>query len=273
MSDPTAPSRRMAPPREKNLSEVLGRFWTLPNALSLARLAVVVPITYLIWTAGSLQWLFGLIVFGALTDFLDGRVARWSHAVSGWGKVLDPLADKFAAVMTISALTFRGVEPTLPLWFFLLIVGREACILAGGSLIARRTGQVVMSGALGKGAVASLALTVLYAVLGADPQVLDYCVWISTALLVGSFLIYVGRYVWLEQTGDLPEQAQRESEPLRERGGVGERGRGSEETPTSPANGAARSPANESHSPANETPGEAHSEKQPVPENGAPRPS
>ena len=267
MPDPTtAPSRRTAHPRgESALPEMLGRFWTLANALSLARLALVVPITYLIWTGGSLEWLFGLIIFGALTDFLDGRVARWSHAVSGWGKVLDPLADKFAAVMTISALTFRGVEPTLPLWFFLLVIGRDMCILAGGVFIARHTGQVVMSGALGKAAVASLALTVLYAVLGADPQVLDYCVWISTALLMGSFFVYVGRYVWFEQTGDLPEQAQRESEPLRGEG-AGVREFGGSETSASPSNGAA--PAQ-----ADKTSEKDSSEKQPAPENGVPRPS
>lgn len=195
---------------------MLGRFWTIPNTLSLLRLAVVIPVTYLIWTGGSLEWLFGLIVFGALTDFLDGHVARWSHAVSGWGKILDPLADKFAAVMIISALTFREVEPTLPVWFFLLVVGRDLCILTGGIAIAWRTGQVVMSGAFGKTAVASLALTVLYAVLGADPDVLNYCVWFSTALLVISFLIYVGRYTWVQCTGTLPTRAYRESEPLRE---------------------------------------------------------
>jgi CDP-diacylglycerol--glycerol-3-phosphate 3-phosphatidyltransferase len=229
MPESSARSRPKAVPpveAEEAPTDMLGRFWTIPNALSLMRLAVVVPIAALIWTDGSLEWLFGLIVFGALTDFLDGRVARWSHAISGWGKILDPLADKFAAVMTISALTFRGAEPTLPLWFFGLVVGRDLLILAGGSLIARRTGQVVMSGALGKAAVASLALTVLYAVLGADPAVLDYCVWFSTGLLVGSFLVYVGRYVWLEQTGGLPKRAQRESEPLRgKRAGMREKGR------------------------------------------------
>ena len=264
-----SPAQR-PPAQEEKPSEMLGRFWTIPNVLSLLRLAVVVPITYLIWIDGSLQWLFGLIVFGALTDFLDGRVARWSHAVSGWGKVLDPLADKFAAVMVISALTFRGVAPTLPLWFFLLVIGRDLCILAGGTLIARRTGQVVMSGALGKAAVASLALTALAAVLRADAEVLSFCVWLTTALLVGSFLIYLGRYFWLERTGDLPKRAQRESEPLREeeRGSVGVRERGGEETRTSSSNGAVRAQEKEK-----KRPEASRSEKQAAIENGVPRPS
>ena len=260
MPDPSVQSRRPAVPRGEKPSEMLGHFWTIPNVLSLLRLAVVLPLTYLIWTGGSLEWLFGLIVFGALTDFLDGRVARWARTVSGWGKVLDPMADKFAAVMVISALTFRSVEPTLPLWFFLLVVGRDLCILAGGILIARRTGQVVMSGALGKAAVASLALTVLYAVLGADPEVLTYCVWISTALLLGSFLIYVGRFVWVERTGGLPKRAQRQSEPLR-----GEEAGGEEELASS-SNGAADAEPERMQK-------SSFSEKRGARENGITRPS
>ena len=272
MSEPSAQSRRPAvpaggEPSQEKPSEMMGHFWTIPNVLSLLRLGVVLPITYLIWTGGSLQWLFGLIVFGALTDFLDGRVARWSRTVSGWGKVLDPMADKFAAVMVISALTFRGVEPTLPLWFFFLVVGRDLCILTGGAFIAQRTGQVVMSGAFGKAAVASLALTVLYAVLGADPDVLAYCVWFSTALLVASFFIYAGRYVWVRRTGGLPKRAQRESEPLREEEeSVGVREYGGEETSTPSSNGAADSAGSG-------TPETSRSAKQTAPENSVPRPS
>jgi CDP-diacylglycerol--glycerol-3-phosphate 3-phosphatidyltransferase len=269
---PKSPARSRSgtvPPAEaeETPTDMLGRFWTIPNALSLLRMAVVVPITALVWTDGSLEWLFGLIVFGAMTDFLDGRVARWSHAVSGWGKVLDPMADKFAAVMVISALTFRGVEPTLPLWFFAVVMTRDLLILAGGMLIARQTGRVAQSGALGKAAVASLALTVLYAILGADPAVLDYCVWFSTALLVGSFLIYLGRYAWVERTGGLPEQAQRESTPLREeREEAGRQEFGGEKSPGTSSSGTASSQKEG----VSET---SHSKKQAAPENGVPRPS
>lgn len=258
MPEPAAQSARPAPALSFRR---LGRFWTIPNVLSLLRLAAVVPITYLVWTDGSLKWLFGLIVFGALTDFLDGRVARWSRTVSGWGKVLDPLADKFAAVLVISALTFRSTEPTLPLWFLALVLGRDLCIVIGGTIIARRTGQVVMSGALGKAAVAALALTVLYAVLGPDPEVLGFCVWLSTALLAGSFLIYLGRYLWVERTGTLPKRAHRQSEPL---AGDGERGKGEEGAATS--SGGASSP--------NGTASEnEQKQREAATENGTPRPS
>lgn len=191
----------------------LGQFWTAANMLSLARLVLVVPITYLTWIGGPLTWLFGLIGLGALTDWLDGRVARWSETVSGWGKVLDPLADKFAAAMVVSALTFRPVEPTLPAWLFALVLGRDACIVTGGLIMARRTGQVAMSAQVGKAAVAALALTCLAAVLAADPPVLWFCIWATTALLVVSFAVYLTRYLWVARTGEMPAEAETEPAP------------------------------------------------------------
>lgn len=171
----------------------LGRFWTIPNALSLSRLVLVLPITGLLWVDGSVAWLLGLVVTAILTDWLDGRVARWTRTISDWGKVIDPVADKFAGVMTVTALTFRAAEPHLPLWFFGLVAGRDLIIMAGGALIARRSGQIVMSAWAGKAATMWLALTILAAVLKADPPVFNACLWMAAGLLVFSFLMYVVR--------------------------------------------------------------------------------
>jgi CDP-diacylglycerol--glycerol-3-phosphate 3-phosphatidyltransferase len=115
--------------------------------------------------------------------------------VSEWGKVIDPVADKFAAIMTVSVLTFRPAEPTLPLWFFGVIVGRDLLILAGGAWIARRSGTVLMSAWAGKAASLWLALTVLAVILKADPPVLDVCLWMATGLFVFSFGVYLVRYL------------------------------------------------------------------------------
>ncbi|MFB6231023.1 MAG: CDP-alcohol phosphatidyltransferase family protein [Salinibacter sp.] len=175
----------------------LGRFWTVPNALGLLRLVLVVPITVFLWQGGPLSWILGLIFLIVLTDWLDGRIARWTHTVSDWGKVIDPVADKFAAIMTVTALTFRPAEPLLPFWFFGVIVGRDLAILLGGLTIARRTGQITMSAWAGKAASLWLALTVLSIVLEADPPVLNVCLWTTTGLLLISFVVYVIRYLSL----------------------------------------------------------------------------
>ncbi|MFO8098217.1 MAG: CDP-alcohol phosphatidyltransferase family protein [Salinibacter sp.] len=173
----------------------LGRFWTVANALSLSRLVVVVPLALLLWQDGPLEWLLGLALVAIVSDWFDGRVARWTRTVSDWGKVIDPVADKVAAVLVVSVLTFRPAEPHLPLWFFGVVLGRDALILAGGTLIARRTGKILMSAWAGKAASMWLALTVLAVILQADPPVLNVCLWMTTGLFVFSFGVYVLRYV------------------------------------------------------------------------------
>ncbi len=176
-------------------SSDLGRFWTAANVLSLLRLVLVVPITVFLWQDGPLDWLLGLVILVILTDWFDGRVARWTHTVSDWGKLIDPVADKFAAFMTVTALTFRPADPHLPFWFFGVVVGRDAAILLGGAVISRRTGQIVMSAWTGKAASLWLALTVLSVILKADPPVFKVCLWMTTGLFFLSFVLYVIRYL------------------------------------------------------------------------------
>ena len=187
------------------LSRLLGRFWTIANVISMVRLILVVPITYLILVDGPLSWLFGLIFLALMTDWFDGRVARWSRTVSEWGKVLDPLADKVAGAAVVLALVVRG---TLPLWFLGVLVGRDLVIVLGGVVLARRTGHVVMSAWMGKVAVTALAVTVLAALLRADEPVLMFCVWVTTILLLYSFLLYAIRFARLMRRGRLPEEGE-----------------------------------------------------------------
>lgn len=187
---------------EVQLSRLLGQFWTLANALSMARLILVIPITYLILTDGSLVWLFSLLFIALVTDWFDGRVARWSRTVSEWGKVLDPLADKVAAAAIVMALTVRGI---LPLWFLVVIIARDSAIVLGGIILARRTGQVVMSVWMGKVAVTALSITVLAALMRADAPILSFCVWATTGLLLYSFLLYGVRWGRLMRSGTLPD--------------------------------------------------------------------
>ncbi len=178
----------------------LGRFWTAANVLSLIRITFVLPITALVWqgrTAADplLLWLVGV---GILTDFFDGKVARWTGSVSEWGKVLDPVADKAAALFIGGALAFRPDHGyNLPPWLFVLALVRDACILFGAIYLARRGHTVTPSVLIGKLAIAFFALSVLACVLEADAPILHACVRITGALLALSFFLYTSRFVWL----------------------------------------------------------------------------
>lgn len=172
----------------------LGTFWTFPNALTLMRLVLILPITYLILVEGSLVWITMLVVTALATDYFDGRLARWSHTVSDWGKVLDPLVDKLGAAMVVMALTMRG---SLPEWFFIGIAARDFIIFGGGVIIRARTGQIVMSLMSGKIAVTGISLTVLAALLQADLPVMRFLIHGTSALLAWSLIRYIIRFTVL----------------------------------------------------------------------------
>lgn len=194
----------------------LGTFWTLPNVLSMMRLVIIVPATWLILQDGPLFWIMILMLLAIATDYFDGRVARWSNQVSEWGKVLDPMADKIGGGLVVMALTLRG---SLPLWFLAVIAARDLVILGGGAILRAKTGQIVASMWSGKVAVTAVAITALAALLVADPPILQFCIWTSVALLVWSFLRYMVRFFSIlsgKETGVDPEAPSSGSEAVTE---------------------------------------------------------
>ena len=174
----------------------MGPFWTLANGLSLSRVVLVGPIAALVYRGGPAGWMFGLIAFAIATDFLDGRVARWRGAVSEWGKVLDATADKLAAAAVTLALLLRPEEagPSLPLWFVLLAITRDAILALGGLIQTRRLGRFTSSLWSGKVAVGLLALVVLAALAGAPPGILTPLVWGTAVVMAISIAEYSVRF-------------------------------------------------------------------------------
>lgn len=181
----------------------LGRFWTVPNVLTMARMALIPPIGWLVYRGGPFGWMIGLLLVAVATDWLDGQIARRTGSVSEWGKILDPTADKLAAAVVTLALVLRPPEfgPSLPVWFVVCVIVRDAVIAGGGLIQTRKLGYVMMSLWSGKVAVTALAVTVLAALLRADPPVLTVCVWTTTALLAYSLVRYLQRFVYVMRLG------------------------------------------------------------------------
>ena len=149
----------------------MGPFWTLANGLSLSRVLLLGPIAWLVYRGGPMGWMFGLIGVAIATDFFDGRLARSRGAVSEWGKVLDATADELAAAAVTLALLTRpeSAGPSLPLWFVLLAITRDAILAVGGLIQTRRLGRFTSSLWSGKVAVTLLALVVVAALAKAPP--------------------------------------------------------------------------------------------------------
>ncbi len=95
------------------------KFWkellTLPNLFTLSRLILsfIIPVLWVINVSERL--LYGLIIFGALSDTLDGNLARILNQKSKLGKILDPLADKCFINMLFFLFYLQG---KIPLSFF-----------------------------------------------------------------------------------------------------------------------------------------------------------
>lgn len=181
-----------------------GNFWTVPNVLSMGRVLLAVPVAWLILVDGSLGWIFALLAVMVTSDWLDGRIARWSGRVSDWGKILDPLADKIAGVVIVLALVFRGM---LPVWFLMVLTTRDLLVVLGSGMLAHRKGLMEMSDWSGKVAVGAVAVTVLAALMRADDPVMRFCLFATTGLLAGSFAVYGVRYDRLMKRSGPPGKA------------------------------------------------------------------
>src|SRR5438270_8497967 len=113
-------------------------FFSLPNQLTLARFGLAVVLFVLI---GVESWLGCLIVFAlaALTDLLDGHLARRLNQASALGRNLDPLADKVLVCGAFIFLLPLGIEGRwlLP-WMVTVVVLRELLITTLRSLLEGR---------------------------------------------------------------------------------------------------------------------------------------
>jgi CDP-diacylglycerol--glycerol-3-phosphate 3-phosphatidyltransferase len=120
----------------------------LPNAITLSRLVltgVFVAGTSFASTAGHWVALISFVI-AAISDFLDGYLARKMGLVTPMGKLLDPLADK---VLVCSAFVYLSAGELCPVWVTVVILAREF-LVTGLRQIAVEAGHVMAADRLGK---------------------------------------------------------------------------------------------------------------------------
>lgn len=110
---------------------------TIPNVLTVLRLAAIVPFFWLTMQGRDREALTLFLIAG-LTDTLDGTIARRFGQVSKIGRLFDPLADKlFTGAAYVGLSLFRAGFPSIPKWVMVAVVLRDVLILSGSILVFR----------------------------------------------------------------------------------------------------------------------------------------
>ena len=171
----------------------------LPNGLTIIRvLAIPVILVLLFYPGKTYQWVtavFFLLV--AVTDTVDGYLARRRGMVTTLGKFLDPLADKLLIVTALIALIpTRGI----PLWMVIVVVGREIAV-TGLRGIAVSQGIVIAASHLGKYKTIFEVAAITFLILDGEYFSIHFHIvgmvlfWIALLLAVYSGVDYFKRFL------------------------------------------------------------------------------
>jgi len=102
----------------------------IPNSLTIFRI-LLVPVFFwlaiLIHTENSLRWATVVFIIAAITDYFDGMLARKFNAITDFGKVMDPLADKLLVLIALFVITIQPLE-LINVYAFYIIFIRELLV-------------------------------------------------------------------------------------------------------------------------------------------------
>jgi CDP-diacylglycerol---glycerol-3-phosphate 3-phosphatidyltransferase len=176
----------------------------LPNLLTLGRIFLVPLLVVVLLTRfegrlilGVRKELVGAAIFGlaALTDWLDGYLARRNQQVTTLGQLLDPLADKLLITAAFVSLVQMDLAPA---WMVAVILGREFAVTVLRS-IAHARGVVIAASPLGKFKMISQVVAILLLILG-DHHLQQFFIlgeialWIAVIAAVVSAVDYYRRF-------------------------------------------------------------------------------
>lgn len=137
-----------------------------PNKLTIARMIITpVFLAVLLWESLPHRFLVATIIYSiaAITDAIDGKLARKNNQITNFGKLLDPIADK---VLTTSALLAFMVMNLCNIWIVMIVLTREFAV-ASIRMIAAANGVVIPANFWGKlKTVSQMTFTIVIMLLG-----------------------------------------------------------------------------------------------------------
>jgi len=168
----------------------------IPNALTILRI-LLIPVIVGFLVYGHHDYALITLIVAAITDALDGSIARMANQKTQFGAYLDPLADKL--LLMTSFITFSLLD-LVPAWSVIVVVSRDAILLTG-TLLARLTETQIDASpsVLGKATTlfqsAYIILVLAFSSRQFDPALLSPLLYTMSILTVASGLHYIVRSV------------------------------------------------------------------------------
>ena len=168
----------------------------LPNKLCFFRLFLVPMVLLVLYSEINYSVYIATVIFiiAALTDVLDGYIARSRKLITDFGKFIDPLVDK---ILVVSVLVYLVYIQTIPDWMVIIIIAREFAV-SGFRIISASRGIVVAASKLGKFKTQSQIIAVIFALLE-----LPFYLWVILFAVIltvisGADYIWNGRDIFKE---------------------------------------------------------------------------
>lgn len=151
------------------------QIFTIPNLLSLLRLAMIPLLLWLYLEKQDYGWTAFILILSAATDIVDGIIARSFNMVSDFGKALDPVADKLTQIAMLFCLVSRFSNLLILL---ILLIVKEVISGIMSLMAIRKTGKVYGADWHGK-----VTTVLLYSIMGL------HILWYNIPYVVSNVLI------------------------------------------------------------------------------------
>ena len=172
-----------------NTKERKNGFFTVPNILTVLRLCLIPVIVYVYCFKGLYLLTLGFIILSAMTDVVDGFIARKFNLISNVGKIMDPIADKLTQIAVMGCLVTRFWYIAIPL---ALLVIKE--LFAGIVVLVAINKSGVVDSSMWHGKMCTVLLygvIALHAIWYEIPQTLSFALVLTcVGIMIMSAVLY-----------------------------------------------------------------------------------
>lgn len=133
----------------------------IPNILTIIRFLLVPVFGYFLYNG---KYIIAIIIFisACITDVLDGVIARKFNLITSFGKLADPLADKF---LQLTAIAILSIQKIIPLPVLIIVLAKELFMIAGSILIYKKVNFVVQANWYGKMTTVIFAFAIVMTII------------------------------------------------------------------------------------------------------------